>query len=92
MGEITEVDPGGLRATADRVMHAADSIAGISWPALNPDELPGSSMARSAPSDLVAARLAEVVADMRGWAQAARSSADAFERADGEAARRLPSR
>ena len=40
--------------------------------------------------DLIAAKLADVIANMRGWAVAARMAADAFERADTTQRRPLP--
>jgi hypothetical protein len=85
----TEVDLGQLRTVADQVMHAADSIAEMRWPTLNSDDLQGSAVGNAAAPDLVAARLADVVANMRGWALAAHMSADAFERADRRNGERL---
>ena len=82
MGGRTEVDLTQLRSVANRVTQAADAIAEMRWPALNPDELQGSAVGNIAAPDLVAARLADVVANMRGWAVAAHMSADAMERAD----------
>ena len=82
MGGRTEVDLGQLRTVADHVMQAADNIAEMRWPTLNPDDFQGSAVANLAAPDLVAARLSDVVANMRGWALAAHMSADAFERAD----------
>ena len=82
MGGRTEVDPGQLRTVADHVMQAAEAIAEMRWPGLDPDELRGSAVRRVAAPDLVAARLNEVVANMRGWAVAAHMSVDALERAD----------
>ena len=82
-------------------MQAADAIAEMRWPTLDPDDLQGSAVGRIAAPDLVAARLTDVVANMRGWAVAAHMSADALERADrrngerfghGDAADRLASR
>jgi hypothetical protein len=80
MGEIVEVDLTQLRAVADRVVDAAEQIAQMRWPTLDPDDLRGSA---------VGARLTEVVANMRGWALAAHMSADAFERADRRNGERL---
>ena len=82
MGEIVEVDLTRLRAVADRVKETADSIAQMRWPALDPDDLRGSAVGNIAAPGIVAARLTDVVANMRGWAVAAHMSADAFERAD----------
>jgi hypothetical protein len=82
MGGRTEVDLGQLRTVADHVTQAADAIAEMRWPGLDPDHLQGSAVGRVAAPDLVAARLIEVVANMRGWALAAHLSADALERAD----------
>jgi hypothetical protein len=82
MGGRTEVDLTQLRTVADHVMTAAEAIAEMRWPELDPDDLRGSAVGRIAAPDLVAARLADVVANMRGWAVAAHMSADAFERAD----------
>jgi hypothetical protein len=89
MGGRTEVDLGQLRTVADQVMHTADSIAEMRWPTLNPDDLQGSAVGNTAAPDRVAARLADVVANMRGWALAAHMSADAFERADRRNGERL---
>ena len=80
MGEIAEVDLKQLRGVADRVMAAADAIAEMRWPTLDPDDLPGSAVGNIAAPVLVAARLSDVVAKMRGGALAAHMSADAFER------------
>ncbi|KUH71950.1 hypothetical protein AU184_20040 [Mycolicibacterium novocastrense] len=82
MGEIVKVDVSQLRTVADWVMTAADRIAEMRWPELNPDELAGAAVADVAATGAVAPGLAEVVANMRGWALAARISADAFERAE----------
>ena len=82
MGEIIEVDVPQLRTVAERVMTAAERITEMRWPESNPDELPGAAVGDIDASALVAPGLAEVVAHMRGWALAARTSADAFERAE----------
>ena len=82
MGGRIEVDLAQLRTVANHVMQTADVIVEIHWPGLDPDELRGSAVGRIAAPDLVAARLTEVVASMRGWAVAAHMSADALERAD----------
>ncbi|HET7666483.1 MAG TPA: hypothetical protein VFK56_10505 [Mycobacterium sp.] len=82
MGEIVEVDLTQLRAVANRVVDTAEQIARIPWPGLDPADLQGSAVGNIDAPTLVAARLSEVVADMRGWAVAARTSADVFERTD----------
>ncbi|KUI21139.1 hypothetical protein AU192_11905 [Mycobacterium lehmannii] len=89
MGEIVEVDVSQLRTVAQKVMAAADRIAEMRWPELNPGELPGAAVADVAATAPVAPGLAEVVANMRGWALAARISADAFERAEQRTAVRV---
>ena len=89
MGEIVEVDLTQLRAVANRVMESAERIAQMRWPTLDPDDLSGSAVGNVAAPVLVAARLTEVVANMRGWAVAAHMSADAFERTDRSNGERL---
>jgi hypothetical protein len=82
MGEIVEVDLTQLRAVANRVMESAEKIAQMRWPTLDPDDLRDSAVGTVAAPVLIAAKLADVVANMRGWAVAAHMSADAFERTD----------
>jgi hypothetical protein len=82
MAGRTEVDLTQLRTVANHVMQAADVIAEMRWPGLDPDDLQGSAVGRIAAPDLIAARLTEVVGNMRGWAVAAHMSVDALERAD----------
>lgn len=89
MGEIVEVDVSQLRTVADRVMTAAERIAEMRWPESDPDELRGAAVGNVAAAALVAPGLAEVVANMRGWALAARISADAYERAERHNGHRL---
>jgi hypothetical protein len=89
MGEIVEVDLTRLRAVANRVMESVEKIAQMRWPTLDPDDLQGSAVGNIAAPVLVAARLTDVVANMRGWAVAAHMSADAFERADRSNGERL---
>ena len=88
-GGNTEVDLNALRAVADHVTEAADAIAEMRWPALPTDELKGSSVGGVTAPDLIAAKLTDVIANMRGWAVAAHMSADAFERADRRSADRF---
>lgn len=92
MGGNTEVDLSALRAVADRVAEAADAIAETHWPTMPADELKGSAVGRVPAPDLIAAKLTDVIANMRGWAVAARMAADAFERADTRSADRFPRR
>jgi hypothetical protein len=82
MGGRTEVDLTQLRTVADRVMDAADQISEMHWPTLDADELRGSAVGGIAAPVLIAARLNDILATMRGWAMAARMSATAFEAAD----------
>ena len=89
MGGNTEVDLGALRAVADHITEAANAIDEMRWPTLPTDDLPGSSVGRVPAPDLIAAKLTDVIANMRGWAVAARMSADAFERADRRSANRF---
>jgi hypothetical protein len=92
MGGNTEVDLDALRAVADHVTDAADAIAEIHWPALPAEALRGSTVGSVPAPDLIAAKLTDVIANMRGWAVAARMAADAFERADSRSADRFPRR
>jgi hypothetical protein len=82
MGGSVEVDPTQLRTVANRVMAAADQVAQIRWPTLDPDDLPGSVVGNVGAPVLVAAKLTDVVANMCGWAVAAHVAADAFEWAE----------
>jgi hypothetical protein len=92
MGGNTEVDLDALRAVADQVTEAADAIAERHWPTLPADELKGSAVGAVPAADLIAAKLTDVIANMRGWAVAAHMAADAFERADRRSADRFPRR
>ncbi len=92
MGGNTEVDLDALRAVADHVTDAADAIAEIHWPTLPAEALTGSVVGNVPAPDLIAAKLTDVIANMRGWAVAARMAADAFERADSRSADRFPRR
>ena len=92
MGGNTEVDLNALRAVADHVTEAAEAIAEMHWPTMPVGELRGSSAGAVPAPDLIAAKLTDVIANMRGWAVAARMAADAFERADRHSADRFPRR
>jgi hypothetical protein len=89
MGGNTEIDLGALRTIADRVTEAAEAIDEMRWPTMPAHELKGSAVGNVPAPDLIAAKLADVVANMRGWAVAARMSADAFEHADRRSADRF---
>ncbi len=84
MGEITRVDRDRLHGVANRVCTAADEIDDVRWPGLEPGALPGSAVVGIAEPTTIAARVADVTADIRTWVLAARASADALERADRE--------
>jgi hypothetical protein len=94
MAEITkiEVDLDHLRAAADRVLAAAGTIDEMRWPTLDADDLRGSAVSAVPAHVLLAARLNDVVANMRGWATAARMSADALEGAERRSADRIDTR
>lgn len=92
MGGHTEVDLTELRSVANRVFASADSIAEMRWPTLDPDDLHGSAVGGIAAPDLIAARLTDVVANMRGWAVAAHLSADSFEQAERRGTARIDPR
>jgi hypothetical protein len=92
MGGNTEVDLQALRAVADHVTEAADTIAEMHWPTITAGALTGSAVGAVPAPDLVAAKLSDVIANMRGWAVAARMAADAFEHADKGSADRFPRR
>ena len=82
MGGIAEVHLTQLRAVADRVMDTATDIAEMHWPTLDANELRGSAVVGIAAPVLIAARIDDVVANMRGWATAAHMAATAFEGAE----------
>jgi hypothetical protein len=92
MGGNTEVDVNALRAVAEHVTEAANGIAEMQWHTLPAEELRGSAVGNVEVPDLILAKLADVIANMRGWAMAARMAADAFERADRGSAQRFPRR
>jgi hypothetical protein len=88
----TEIDVTALRAVADHVTEAADAIAELPWPAMPVEEVSGSAVGALSAPVLIAAKLTDVIANMRGWAVAARMAADAFEGADNRSADRFPRR
>jgi hypothetical protein len=90
MAEIPlTVDVIGLHDVATRVEQAAEVIAGFRFAGLPGSELTGSAVAGVAAPGLIAARLGDVPADLRGWAAAARTSAGAFEAAEQNGVARL---
>lgn len=94
MGEITgvpitKVDLERLRELADRIAGMADDIEALRCPTLDPAALPGSAVAGVTAGPALADEFDDMVAGLRGWALAARRSAEGFERADRDAAERL---
>lgn len=81
MGE-TSIALGALRASADQLDRTASQLAELAWPTIEPTALVGAATSGCATSAGVSARVSDVVADMRAWAQAARSTAAEFERAE----------
>ncbi|WP_283612885.1 DUF7162 family protein [Mycolicibacterium poriferae] len=81
MGEIARVDLEELRSLADRVTAAAGVVTELRPTALG-DGLTGSAAAAAVAGQPLGDRVADVAAGLRGWAQAARQSADALEQAD----------
>ena len=82
MGEIAHVDLGRLRTVADSFSAAAADAAGMPWPVLDGDALPGSSVEATNTVDLIAGLVDGLTADLNGWAVAARAAAEAFEHTD----------
>ncbi|MCG7596128.1 hypothetical protein [Mycobacterium sp. PSTR-4-N] len=89
MGEITRVDVERLIQLADRIAGIADDIEGLRCPALDTAALPGSAVAAVTAAPVLTDEFDDMVAGLRGWALAARRSAEAFERADRDAADRV---
>lgn len=83
MGEIAHVDLERLRRVADSFSGAADEVAGLRWPDLDPGALPGSAVAEVvAARDLISGPLDDLVAGLQRWATAARAAAEEFQRTD----------
>lgn len=82
MGEIAHVDLDRLRVVATDFCAAAEDVAGLRRPVLEPESLPGSEVGELESFDLIGDQLADVVAGLNGWALAAQASAEAFEHAD----------
>lgn len=89
MGEITRVDVERLVQLADRIAGIADDIEELRCPVLDAAALPGSAVAAVTATPALADEFDDMVAGLRGWALAARRSAEAFERADRDAADRV---
>ena len=81
MGEIARVDLERLRSLADRITAVAGDVTELRPTALG-DGLIGSAAAAAVAGHSLGDRVGEVAAGLRGWAQAARQSADALEQAD----------
>lgn len=83
MGEIAHVDPDRLHRVADVFSGAAADVEDMQWPGLDPAALPGSAVAAAVASpDLVGDQLGDLVAELTGWADAARATAEAFRQTD----------
>jgi hypothetical protein len=82
MGEIAHVDLDRLHRVADSFSSAAAEVAGMSWPRLGPDALPGSAVAAVVTPELITAQLGPLIASLNSWADAARTTANAFQQAD----------
>jgi hypothetical protein len=81
MGEV-RLDAAEVRALAQRVLDGAEALDEIRWPTMAHDALMGSSVGAATAIPQVAERLADLVAHLRTWASAARTAANALERAD----------
>ncbi|MBX7453001.1 hypothetical protein GR927_33895 [Mycolicibacterium sp. 3033] len=87
MGEITreavtKVDVDRLRGLADRIAAIADDVEALKCPTLDAAALPGSAVAAVTAEPALSDEFDDMVAGLRGWALAARRSAEAFEEAD----------
>ena len=91
MGEIARVDLERLRSLADRITAVAGDVTELRPTALG-DGLTGSAAAAAVAGHSLGDRVGEVAAGLRGWAQAARQSADALEQADRAHTGRFPLR
>lgn len=82
MGEITRVDLQRLVELADRIAAMADDVEALRCPTLDSSALPGSAVAGVAAAPALVDEFDDMVAGLRGWALAARRSAQEFDRAD----------
>ena len=88
MDEIpVTVDLNRLRAVANRVERSAYALSKFRLPELRQVDLPGSAIAKLPP--LIADLFDGVIDEMTAWAEAARTTALAFERTEQENASRL---
>jgi hypothetical protein len=71
MGENSvTVDPGDLRGLAGRIAACADRVGALRCPVLGAGAFDGAAVSRLVGPDAVTARLADLSADLRGWAEA----------------------
>ena len=89
MGE-TSIRPDALRAGADGIDRIAQLLAELPWPTIEPTAFAGTRVCVAACSPRAALRVDDVIADMRAWAAAARTTAAEFERAELSNADGLP--
>ena len=89
MGE-TSIRPDALRAGADDIDRIAQLLAELPWPTIEPTALAGTRVSVATCSPRVAMRVDDVIADMRAWSTAARTTAAEFERAERRNADGLP--
>jgi hypothetical protein len=89
MGE-TSIRPDALRAGADGIDRIAQLLAELPWPTIEPTALAGARVRVAACSPRAALGVDDVIADMRAWAAAARTTAAEFERAELSNADGLP--
>ena len=83
------VDLTRLRAVATRVERAAEEVDRCRFTWLPDTALAGSAVAGVAAPELIAARLDDLVTDLRDWAATARRAAGAFEAAEQNSVARL---
>ena len=89
MGEITRVDVHRLVQLADRIAGIADDIEALRCPTLDATALPASAVAAVTAAPALADEFDDMVTGLRGWALAARRSAEAFEQVDRDGGARL---
>jgi hypothetical protein len=88
MDEIpVTVDLSRLRAVANRVERSAHALSRFQLPELRQLDLPGSALAKL--PALLSGHFDDVIDQMTAWAEMARMTAAAFERAEQENAARL---